>query len=29
MIENYHDQNYVGDNIIVVAIGPINHNQLI
>ena len=29
MIENYHDQNYVGENIIVVATGPINHNQLI
>lgn len=29
MIENYHDTNYVGENIILVASGPINHNQLI
>lgn len=29
MIENYHNQNYVGENIIIVATGPINHNQLV
>ena len=29
MIEEYHNQNYVGENIILVAAGPINHNELI
>ncbi len=29
MIEQYHNQNYVGEKIILVATGPINHNQLI
>lgn len=29
MIENYHKENYVGDNIILVAAGPINHNELL
>ena len=29
MIENYHRENYVGSNIILVAAGPINHNELV
>lgn len=29
MIEHYHNQNYVGDNIILVAAGPIDHSQLV
>lgn len=29
MIEEYHNQNYVGENIILVAAGPINHDQLL
>jgi len=28
MIENYHNDNYVGDKIILVASGPIEHNRL-
>ena len=29
MIESYHRENYVGDNIILVAAGPINHDELV
>ena len=29
MIEEYHNDNYVGENIVVVAAGPINHHQLL
>ncbi len=29
MIENYHNENYVGENIIVVATGPLNHDKLV
>jgi predicted Zn-dependent peptidase len=29
MIEQYHNQNYVGENIIVVAEGNINHDELV
>ena len=28
MIQQYHDKNYVGDNIYVVAAGDINHDEL-
>jgi predicted Zn-dependent peptidase len=28
-ILNYHDSNYIGDNIILVASGPINHKKLV
>jgi predicted Zn-dependent peptidase len=29
MIVEYHDKNYVGENIIVVGCGPIDHDQLV
>ena len=29
MIEEYHDTNYVGENIVLVAAGPIDHQKLI
>lgn len=29
MIENYHKDNYVGEKIILVASGPIEHQRLI
>lgn len=29
MIEQYHNENYVGENIIVVADGDINHDELV
>jgi len=29
MIEEYHNQNYVGENIFVVAAGDINHDELV
>lgn len=29
MIEQYHNDNYVGDKIILCASGPIDHNKLI
>ena len=29
MIESYHRENYIGDNIILVAAGPINHDELV
>lgn len=29
MIEEYHNKNYVGENIYVVAAGKINHNELV
>jgi predicted Zn-dependent peptidase len=28
MIERYHNTNYVGENIIVVGAGDINHEEL-
>jgi predicted Zn-dependent peptidase len=29
MIENYHNENYIGDNIILVGAGPIVHDELV
>lgn len=29
MIEQYHNENYVGENIIIAATGPIQHNKLV
>ena len=29
MIQEYHDKNYVGDNIYLVAAGDINHDELV
>jgi len=29
MIENYHNKNYVGENIYVVGAGKINHQELV
>jgi predicted Zn-dependent peptidase len=29
MIEEYHNRNYVGDNIYVVASGDVNHSELV
>lgn len=29
MIVNYHNENYVGDHIIVTAVGDLNHDELV